>query len=171
MTKNAANPFFGNIRQNMDLIGGVGQMPLKRPTNMSESQMEDMPEWIRTACASNNEGKLVADKFLNIEKTEQRSMQEALSSSVAYEHQSSVNHCEKLQLAGIEKGSKNRYNNIWPFEHSRVKIQGIAPGMCDYINASHVKTSSSPKRYIATQCPIPSTFTVSTSPLAPSAPH
>ena len=36
-TDKPANPFFGNIRQNMDLIGGVGQMPLKHPQKASQS--------------------------------------------------------------------------------------------------------------------------------------
>ncbi|KAI5897482.1 uncharacterized protein SCHCODRAFT_02696170 [Schizophyllum commune H4-8] len=27
-------------------------------------------------------------------------------------------------IAGVEKGSKNRYRNIWPFEHARVRLRG-----------------------------------------------
>ncbi|KAI0252674.1 hypothetical protein BJV78DRAFT_1281525 [Lactifluus subvellereus] len=29
--------------------------------------------------------------------------------------------------AGVEKGSKNRYRNIWPFEHARVRLQKQKP--------------------------------------------
>jgi protein tyrosine phosphatase len=85
---------------------------------------------------------------------------EALSDKVAYEStQGTQSDC--ITLAGIEKGNKNRYNNIWPYEHSRVKLEGLRDGACDYINASHIKSSLTKKRYIATQGPIPATFNVS----------
>lgn len=63
-----------------------------------------------------------------------------------------------VQIAGIEKGNKNRYNNIWPFEHARVKLQGRLAGGCDYVNASHIKAMRSNKQYIASQGPLPATF-------------
>ena len=63
-----------------------------------------------------------------------------------------------VQIAGIEKGTKNRYNNIWPFEHSRVKLQGVPTHSCDYVNASYVKAAWSNKQYISAQAPIPATF-------------
>lgn len=159
-TQNAANPFFGNIRQNMDLIGGVGQMPVKKPT-MSDSAKEEVPQWLQRAADDKDAGKRVSDKFLHIEKKEQKRMQEALSGKVVYGTpcgpKDVPNH---IQIAGIEKGSKNRYNNIWPYEHTRVKLGGCEDGSCDYINANHVQAAYSNKRYIATQGPIPATFKV-----------
>ncbi|KAF2761315.1 hypothetical protein EJ05DRAFT_435581 [Pseudovirgaria hyperparasitica] len=157
LTENAANPFFGNIRQNMDLIGGVGQMSLKRPAAMTPNMEGSLPFWLNQAIDQRNDGKLVADKFLHIEKREQRRMQEALSGHVSY-GTPSPGASRKVKIAGIEKGSKNRYNNIWPYEHSRVRLQGVTGGACDYINASHVSAGWSNKKYIATQAPIPSTF-------------
>ncbi|KAF1986996.1 hypothetical protein K402DRAFT_412345 [Aulographum hederae CBS 113979] len=156
-TKNAANPFFGNIRQNMDLIGGVGQMALKLPSSFGKLIDNDIPVWLRIAAEEVNQGKLVSERFLHIEKREQKRMQEALSGNVVY-GSPGPNAAKGVQIAGIEKGSKNRYNNIWPYEHSRVKLQGVSPHGCDYVNANHVKTAWSNKRYIATQGPIPTTF-------------
>jgi protein-tyrosine phosphatase len=156
----AANPFFGNIRQNMDLIGGVGQMPVKLPVSLTKSQEDDLPAWLRKAADRNDNGKFVSEKFLQIEKREQKRMQEALSMNVAYGNPG-PQRAHRVLLAGIEKGAKNRYNNIWPFEHSRVRLQGVCEGGCDYINANHIKAAWSSKRYIATQGPIPATFTVS----------
>jgi len=158
--KNAANPFFGNIRQNMDLIGGVGQMSIKKPVNMTTEVGEDLPLWLKQATAEQDNGKIVSDKFLNIERREQQRMQEALSCNVSY-GTPGPNGKHGIQIAGIEKGSKNRYHNIWPYEHSRVKLEGVSHGGCDYINANHVKSQWSNKRYIATQGPIPTTFAVS----------
>ncbi|KAG2129799.1 hypothetical protein DEU56DRAFT_741211 [Suillus clintonianus] len=65
--------------------------------------------------------------------------------------------------AGVEKGAKNRYNHIWPFEHARVRLHdGHKPRdpspADDYVNASYVQPLGTRKRYIATQGPLPATF-------------
>lgn len=157
-TKNAANPFFGNIRQNMDLIGGVGQMPVHFPAATDSAAHDNLPSWLKKACDRGDEGKIVADKFLEIEKREQKRMQEALSDSVTY-GTPGAEFSKKIRIAGLEKGQKNRYNNIWPFEHSRVRLDDDdEERSCDYVNANFVNTSLSKKNYIATQSPIPATF-------------
>ncbi|TKX26277.1 protein-tyrosine phosphatase-like protein [Elsinoe australis] len=155
-TKQAANPFFGNIRQNMDLIGGVGQMPIKKPSS-APNALDELPPWLQQAADDSNNGKAVSDKFLHIEKREQKRMQDALSGGVSYGTPSSETP-SGVKIAGIEKGQKNRYNNIWPFEHTRVKLEDVPNHGCDYVNANHIKSSLSNKRYIATQGPIPATF-------------
>jgi tyrosine-protein phosphatase 2/3 len=155
--KTAANPFFGNIRQNMDLLDGVGQMPIKKPENMSEKMEDELPGWLKRASSVSNEGKLVSDKFLVIEKSEQKRMQEALSGHVSY-GSPTIERPKRIQIAGIEKGSKNRYNNIFPYDHTRVRLQGVQEGDCDYINANYIRTSYSNRQYIATQAPVPTTF-------------
>ena len=156
--QSAANPFFGNIRQNMDLIGGVGQMAVKRPGGAERVESEKLPQWIRTASNEQDQGKTVSERFLNIEQAELRRMQEALSCSVSY-GPACVERAT-LQIAGIEKGSKNRYNNIWPYDHARVKLRPESGHTCDYINASFIQTRRSNKRYIATQGPLPATYDV-----------
>ncbi|KAI4718276.1 hypothetical protein E4T48_05499 [Aureobasidium sp. EXF-10727] len=156
--KNAANPFFGNIRQNMDLIGGVGQMEIKRPSHLSKEIQDHFPPWLQSASEEKDKGARVSDKFLQIEKREQKRMQEALSGKVSYGSPTQSMPKSSIQIAGIEKGSKNRYNNIWPFEHSRVKLQDVPSHGCDYFNANYVSSKRSHKRYIATQGPIPATF-------------
>ncbi|EXJ81129.1 hypothetical protein A1O3_07417 [Capronia epimyces CBS 606.96] len=155
--KSAANPFFGNIRQNMDLLDGVGQMPIKKPANMSSETEHSLPQWLQRASSRSDAGKLVSDQFLHIERSEQERMQEALSCKVSYGTPRSEGP-EKIQVAGIEKGSKNRYNNIFPYDHTRVRLQNVPNGSCDYINANHVKAEFSNRHYIATQAPIPATF-------------
>ncbi|KAI1785731.1 hypothetical protein LXA43DRAFT_105595 [Ganoderma leucocontextum] len=60
--------------------------------------------------------------------------------------------------AGLEKGAKNRYRNIWPFEHARVRLCKAKPDDDDYMNASYVQPLGTAKRYIATQGPLPATF-------------
>jgi protein tyrosine phosphatase len=158
--KSTANPFFSNIRQNMDLVGDVDQIDVKRPEDIDPQADCFLPKWLRKAAAVEDHGKTVAAKFLRIEQDELSRMQKALSSRVSYE--TPVADTERtIQIAGVEKGGKNRYNNIWPFEHARVRLQGRPEGACDYVNASHIKASWSNKRYIASQGPLPATFEVS----------
>ena len=153
----AVNPFFGNIRQNMDLIDGVGRFPITRPASLG-GKTSSLPAWLRQVSNPDNQGKLVAKRFLRIEQNEQHRMRLALTARVTYgsPHPKSPT---KVQVAGIEQGTKNRYKDILPFEHSRVKLQDQSSGESDYVNASHIKApSGSSKRYISAQAPIPSTF-------------
>jgi protein-tyrosine phosphatase len=119
-----ANPFFGNIRQNMDLIGGVGQIALQHPSKATNHEEEKYPAWLKVASEDQDKGLNVSNKFEQIERREKKRMEDALSGKVSYETGGSE-ASDLVQIAGLEKGSKNRYNNIWPFEHSRVKIRGV----------------------------------------------
>lgn len=159
-TQTAANPFFGNIRQNMDLIGGVGQMSVMRPASLTQQGEAALPRWIRQAADGNDKGKAIADRFLTIEKAEQKRMQKALSGDVCY-GTPSPSSAQSVQIAGIEKGTKNRYKDMLPYDHSRVRLQDVPEGGCDYVNASHIKAEWSNKHYIASQAPVPATFEVS----------
>ena len=162
-TQTAANPFFGNIRQNMDLIGGVGQMPVMHPSSLTQQGEAALPQWIRQAADANDKGKAIADCFLAIEKAEQKRMQKALSGDVCYGIPS-PSSAQSVQIAGIEKGTKNRYKDMLPYDHSRVRLQNVPEGECDYVNASHIKAEWSNKHYIASQAPVPATFEVSSKP-------
>ncbi len=158
-SSSAVNPFFSNIRQNMDLMGGVGQIPLKLPEDMTETQRQELPSWLREASDAKDQGHTVSEKFLDLEKRELERMKQALT----YEggSASTGGASKKYRVAGIEKGTKNRYNDIYPFDHSRVRLEGIPSGGCDYVNANHIQAEFSNRRYIATQAPVPDTFNVS----------
>lgn len=158
-SSSAVNPFFSNIRQNMDLMGGVGQIPLRLPDGLTEAQRRELPSWLREASDVKDQGHLVSEKFLDLEKKELERMKQALT----YEGNtaSAGGASKKYRVAGIEKGTKNRYNDIYPFDHSRVRLEGIPSGACDYVNANHIQAEFSNRRYIATQAPVPDTFNVS----------
>lgn len=153
----AVNPFFSNIRQNMDLIGGVGEIPIKIPPGMIGGAQTMMPSWLKDI-ASSNGSKIVSDRFMALEKAEQERMRNALTVQVTYGDAQAQENKNRHALAGVEKGTKNRYNNIWPYDHARVKLKDFPENSCDYINASFINAQHSRKRYIATQGPLPSTF-------------
>ncbi|KAL4785854.1 hypothetical protein BJX76DRAFT_346748 [Aspergillus varians] len=146
-SSNATIPFFGNIRQHMDLVGGVGQIALKHSEHLSESQRQALPPWLREVSDPADQGRIAASRFFEIEKTELERMKQALSydqnDSSSLDRPSSL----RYRVAGIEKGSKNR-----------VKLHDIPRGGCDYVNASYMKAEYSDRHYIATQAPVPDTF-------------
>lgn len=159
----SVEPFFGNIRQNMDLVGGVGQMPIRLPDALSESQRQRLPNWLRVASDSHDHGRTVSERFLGIERRELERMKEALSAgnAVATPTGTMTSSPKRFRVAGIEQGSKNRYNDIYPFDHSRVRLLDVARGDSDYVNANHIKAEYTNRSYIATQAPVPATFSVS----------
>ncbi|KAI9933387.1 hypothetical protein MW887_007860 [Aspergillus wentii] len=138
----------------MDLVGGVGQMPLQVPEQLTESRRQRLPLWLREASDPYDKGRNVSEKFLGLEKTELERMKQALS----YDKYADNTSTKKFRVAGIEKGTKNRYNDIYPFDHSRVRLKGVPHGDCDYVNGNHMKAEYSNKTYIATQAPVPDTF-------------
>ncbi|MEE6480589.1 hypothetical protein FKM82_012615 [Ascaphus truei] len=57
-----------------------------------------------------------------------------------------------------ENRGKNRYNNILPYDSTRVKLSNVDDDPCsDYINASYTPGNSFRREYIATQGPLPGT--------------
>lgn len=58
----------------------------------------------------------------------------------------------------IENSYRNRYANVLSNEPTRVKLQDIAPGENDYINANLVRGYDGHPGYIATQAPLPETM-------------
>ncbi|CEL02438.1 Putative Tyrosine-protein phosphatase 1 [Aspergillus calidoustus] len=157
-SSSAAIPFFGNIRQNMDLVGGVGQIALKHSEHLSESQRRSLPPWLCQVSDPSDQGRMAASRFLDIEKTELERMRQALSYNHDNISSSNRNSNETFRVAGIEKGTKNRYNDIYPYDHTRVRLHDIPSGGCDYVNASYMKAEHSDRYYIATQAPVPDTF-------------
>ncbi|KAG7665975.1 uncharacterized protein J8A68_000404 [[Candida] subhashii] len=74
--------------------------------------------------------------------------------------------CKRIQYMmpqGVEYGFKNRYKNIWPYEHSRVKLASSMDidGSDDYFNGNFIDSKSilpNPFTYVATQNPLSSTI-------------
>ncbi|KTF75431.1 hypothetical protein cypCar_00044065, partial [Cyprinus carpio] len=57
-----------------------------------------------------------------------------------------------------ENVKRNRYKDILPFDHSRVKLTLKTSNQdTDYINANFIKGIGGPEAYIATQGPLPNT--------------
>ncbi|KAG2460441.1 PTPRB phosphatase, partial [Polypterus senegalus] len=79
--------------------------------------------------------------------------------SEEYEDLKDVGRNQPLDTALLpENRGKNRYNNILPYDSTRVKLSYIDDDPCsDYINASYVPGNNFRREYIATQGPLPGT--------------
>ncbi|XP_026071307.1 receptor-type tyrosine-protein phosphatase eta isoform X2 [Carassius auratus] len=56
-----------------------------------------------------------------------------------------------------ENKAKNRYNNVLPYDSSRVKLSVLGSPFDDYINANYMPGYTSKKEFIAAQGPLPCT--------------
>ncbi|NWR54484.1 PTPRJ phosphatase, partial [Bucorvus abyssinicus] len=75
---------------------------------------------------------------------------------------------EELKSAGVhqpkfaaelaENRGKNRYNNVLPYDISRVKLSEQSCATDDYINANYMPGYNSKKAFIAAQGPLPNTI-------------
>lgn len=79
--------------------------------------------------------------------------------SKEYEDLKDVGRNQSCDIALLpENRGKNRYNNILPYDASRVKLCNVDDDPCsDYINASYIPGNNFRREYIATQGPLPGT--------------
>ncbi|XP_072257466.1 receptor-type tyrosine-protein phosphatase beta isoform X1 [Pyxicephalus adspersus] len=79
--------------------------------------------------------------------------------SQEYEDLKDVGRNQSFDIALLpENRGKNRYNNILPYDFTRVKLSNVDDDPCsDYINASYTPGNNSRREYIATQGPLPGT--------------
>uniref|UniRef100_A0AAY4BMX1 protein-tyrosine-phosphatase n=1 Tax=Denticeps clupeoides TaxID=299321 RepID=A0AAY4BMX1_9TELE len=79
--------------------------------------------------------------------------------SEEFEDLKDVGRNQPLDTARVpENRGKNRYNNILPYDATRVKLSYLEDDPCsDYINASYIPGNNFRREYIATQGPLPGT--------------
>ncbi|XP_072233128.1 receptor-type tyrosine-protein phosphatase beta [Leuresthes tenuis] len=79
--------------------------------------------------------------------------------SEEFEDLKDVGRNQMMDVARLpENRGKNRYNNILPYDSTRVKLSYLEDDPCsDYINASYIPGNNYRREYIATQGPLPGT--------------
>ncbi|KAF9952415.1 hypothetical protein BGZ70_000609 [Mortierella alpina] len=150
------NPLFESVRQAMGLNTNITEeVAVRLPAGFSvDSIRSQLPAWLLNSLCEGTGKTNLAQDFQRVEIAEKK----RLALLMCPQEMRSGRTTNFSIGAGIEKGLKNRYNNVWPFDHTRVKIQEPEDGVDDYINASYLRPPFSEKTYIATQGPLPSTF-------------
>lgn len=105
-----------------------------------------MPNWIKSTL---RDPQKVADDFHNLELSEKERLLSALSlkqDNLLHDTNSLLESEPDVPKVshGIEYGHKNRYKDIFLYEHSRVKLNDLPDitkksQLCDYINASYIR--------------------------------
>ncbi|SGY61237.1 BQ5605_C007g04538 [Microbotryum silenes-dioicae] len=165
----ATNPFFDNIRQNSEALSLSRMLE-----NLSPVEFDIIPAHLRTrlppflsaltSLPPFERARVLAYQFYELESAERKRLQGALNwhanvqgKDGEHAHESAM--YQKFGIsAGVELGGLNRFKNIFPYEHARVKLIRHASGATDYVNASHIQLAGSKRRFIASQGPLPSTY-------------
>ncbi|XP_016154383.1 PREDICTED: receptor-type tyrosine-protein phosphatase eta [Ficedula albicollis] len=117
----------------------------------------------RNADVSFSPIKIKKSKMIKVENFESYFKKQQADSNCGF-----AEEYEELKSAGVqqpkfaaelpENRGKNRYNNVLPYDISRVKLSNQSSGTGDYINANYMPGYNSKKAFIAAQGPLPNTI-------------
>lgn len=133
------------IRHNeevMDLSASPMETPLAK---LSDAELGALPVWLKEAMSHPNG---IKENFQKLEMCEKLRLNNALSLESKPELVTPGGHMETSPVinCGLDYGHKNRYKDIFLYDHSRVKLQKRGSisdqGECDYINASYLKPTA-----------------------------
>ncbi|ORY89007.1 hypothetical protein BCR35DRAFT_300780 [Leucosporidium creatinivorum] len=165
----ATNPFFDNIRQNSEALSLERSLAHLSPVELAAvpaALTAFLPPYLSRLLQLSpiQRAELLARQFYELEVAERERLEGTLNWHATVQGKENDNNVEAQRFkkfgisAGVELGSLNRFKNIFPYDHSRVRLHKYASGATDYINASHIKLEGSSKRYIASQGPLPTTY-------------
>ncbi|BGP18469.1 phosphotyrosine-specific ptp2-like protein [Rhodosporidiobolus nylandii] len=182
-TKMSANPFFDNIRQNSESLSLERMLLHLSPVDLPSvppTILPSLPPYLRSLVllSPTSRADRLARQFYELEHAERERLEgtfrwhsaqtAAEGSRPSPEDEEAATKEEKRRekekwakfgiSAGLELGNLNRFKNIFPYEHARVKLHRHSPSATDYVNASFLSLRGSSKRYIASQGPLPTTF-------------
>ncbi|GAA5926215.1 uncharacterized protein JCM15063_000218 [Sporobolomyces koalae] len=178
--KMSTNPFFDNIRQNSEALSLDRSL-----ANLAPVQLPDVPDHLFASLppflqellqlSPSSRADKLARQYYELEVAERERLEgtfrwHARHTSIddtarpadglkAGSESPETRMWKKFGIsAGVELGALNRFKNIFPYEHRRVKLVDHSPNATDYINASHLYLPPSSKRFIASQGPLPTTY-------------
>ncbi|GAA6020629.1 hypothetical protein JCM11491_001127 [Sporobolomyces phaffii] len=185
VTKMSSNPFFDNIRQNSEALSLDRSLANLNPVELPEMPahlIPTLPQFLQDLLALDpmQRADKLARQFYELEVAERErlegtfrwharhtAVQSAPQATAGRdgrpleegEESPETRQWKKFGIsAGVELGGLNRFKNIFPYEYRRVKLVDHSPNATDYINASHLRLPPSAKRFVASQGPLPSTY-------------
>lgn len=184
-TKMSSNPFFDNIRQNSEALSLDRSLanlnPVELPSIPSHL-LPTLPQFLQDLLALSpmQRADKLARQFYELEVAERERLEGTFRWHAKHtavenapratggrdgrgldegEESPETRQWKKFGIsAGVELGGLNRFKNIFPYEYRRVKLVDHSPNATDYINASHLRLPPSSKRFVASQGPLPATY-------------
>ncbi|GAA5925378.1 hypothetical protein JCM1841_002826 [Sporobolomyces salmonicolor] len=181
----STNPFFDNIRQNSEALSLERSLAHLSPVDLphvSPALIPLLPPFLQSLIALTplQRADKLARQFYELEVAERErlegtfrwhaqhtALEQAAHSGTEADRRRFDEGEESPEgrrwkrfgiSAGVELGNLNRFKNIFPYEHCRVRLALHSPSATDYVNASHLYLPPSSKRFIASQGPLPTTF-------------
>lgn len=112
---------------------------------ISTADAAALPQWMREV-----DNTQIKTEFKNLEECEKDRLNNALCYSGTQSHLvtpgGSKEECPRINC-GLDYGHKNRYKDIFLYDHSRVKLQ-VNVHDCDYINASYINPLANLGEYV-----------------------
>jgi protein tyrosine phosphatase len=129
---------------------------------LNASDTSRLPKWLANVIGDDLGSSKLTSNFNNLQMQERARLNNALKKTHSNDGKSIFEN--PVISSGVELGRKNRYKDIFLFEHSRVKLltqddsnDAIENDPSNYINASHIHYDKSALNYIATQGPLDET--------------
>lgn len=134
------------IRHNEEVLGFGALLNVESPVlKLTATELELLPEWLRNSLSNPDR---ISDDFHKLEVCEKLRLNNALSLVSKPELHTPGGSMEVSPIinCGLDYGHKNRYKDIFLYDHTRVKLrdesQYESQPDCDYINASYVNPTS-----------------------------
>lgn len=131
------------IRHNEEVLGFDLNLKVDSVVSqISSAELERLPKWLKDTVSSSDH---IKDGFKKLEMSEKVRLNNALSLEGKPELVTPGGSMEVSPVinCGLDYGHKNRYKDIFLYDHSRVKLQADSiyddQLDCDYINASYLE--------------------------------
>lgn len=143
----------------VDIIGNdMGSTKLTEKFN--QLQIEERTR-LNNALNKNNTNTNITNKNDNVVQNDNYNVKDKDSVNVIANGIENTNDYFPVISSGVELGRKNRYKDIFLYEHARVRLNNDTVNVNDpndYINASYISYPKSKLNYIATQGPLKETI-------------
>lgn len=131
-------------------------------TELTPNEINTLPSWLGSVIGDDLGSSALTEKFNDLQIQERTRLNHALTKTDITNAQSTGER--PIISAGVELGRKNRYKDIFLYEHARVKLEKYDANsqeldcVSSYINASYIHYNNSKLNYIATQGPLNETI-------------